>query len=337
MCHFRMSELASNTEFIVKVRTESKAVEDDASKTMSVDAIPEVEVSTVLNCEEQVGVVVASRTMSLPPPVPCTESAAPAKTFSLPQQSIQLPPAVSCAYPHLDLPDAPEYFFSDKMVFTPNSELLAKLVDMGITEMVATKALYWTGNSCIKRVCSWIFAREEETLDTPLEVEIRMLKSDLEIKEEEVRERIKSIDSGICMMGDGDDDLDGISLDYEDLDVYKLVLVVNKSFNFHPKFIAHLVGRATGHMMAEVGMLEEGDHQQEMWEACGEQVVLHEGENTGHLFDLRLAAQCLGLQWVEEGRFWDRGIRRYREVAVLGIWGLEEKLDMVVGRVSQMK
>ena len=336
MCRFRMNELSGNKEFIVKGRNESEAVEDDASKTMSVDAVPEV--SKVSDCEEQVGVVVAGRTMSLPPPVPCVESSAPAKTFSLPQQSIQHPRAVSfCAYPHLDLPDAPEYFFSDKMVFTPNSELLVKLVDMGITEMVATKALYWTGNSCIKRACSWIFAREEETLDTPLEVEIRMLKSDLEIKEEEVRERIKSIDSGICMMGDGDDDLDGISLDYEDLDVYKLVLVVNKSFNFHPKFIAHLVGRATGHMMAEVGMLEEGDHQQEMWEACGEQVVLHEGKNTGHLLDLRLAAQCLGLQWVEEGRFWDKVIRRYREVAVLGIWGLEEKLDMVVGRIDQMK
>ena len=32
-------------------------------------------------------------------------------------------------------------------------------------------------------------------------------------------------------------------------------------------------GRATGHMVAKVGMLEEGDNQLEMWEACGEQVV----------------------------------------------------------------
>ena len=135
---------------------------------------------------------------------------------------------------------------------------------------------------------------------------------------------------------DGDDELDRISSDSEDLDVYRLVLVVNKSLNFPPKTLACLVGRATGLMMVNVGMLKEGDNQQEMWEACGEQVVIHEGENTGHLFDLRLAAQCLGLQWVEEGGLWDRSTRKYREVAVLGIWGVEEKLEMVVGRIDKM-
>ena len=160
-----------------------------------------------------------------------------------------------------------------------------------------------------------------------------MLKSDLDVKEEEVRERIKS---GILMMGDGGDhELNRMSSDNENLNKYKLVLVVNKSFNFTPETLACLVGRASG-LMVKLGMLEEGVNQQEMWEACCKQGVLHGGENTGHLFDLRLTAQCLGLQLVEEGMLWDRSNRRYREVTVLGIWGLEEKLERIVGRIEKI-
>merc|ERR1719233_830338 len=124
-----------------------------------------------------------------------------------PSVNTELPTTLEASkvpYPHLDLPDTPEYLFFDKIVFTPSSHLLSEMVDKGITEMVATKALYWTGNSSINLACNWIFDRSEDTFETPLMVEIEMLKSDLDIKEEEVRERIKSIDSDICMMGDDD-------------------------------------------------------------------------------------------------------------------------------------
>ena len=99
-----------------------------------------------------------------------------------------------------------------------------------------------------------------------------MLKADLDMKNEESRERIMSIDSGICMVDDDETDL--ISIDSDDLDVYKLVLVVNKSFRFSPEQITELVGRATGHIIAKLGMLAEGDIQLEMWETCGEQVMV---------------------------------------------------------------
>ena len=41
---------------------------------------------------------------------------------------------------------------------------------------------------------------------------------------------------------------------------------------------------------------------------------------------LTSAAECLGLEWVEEGRGWDNVNRRFREVAVLGIWGEENMM-----------
>ena len=76
--------------------------------------------------------------------------------------------------------NSPPYLFSDT-IFTPNRKLLAKLIEMGITEMAATKSLYWTGNSCIELASNWVFERTEESLKTPLEVEIKMLTSDLEM------------------------------------------------------------------------------------------------------------------------------------------------------------
>ena len=123
------------------------------------------------------------------------------------------------------------------------------------------------------------------------------------------RRRRSEIEFRICMIGDDemeyfDDEMDYMSLDYEDIELYKLLLIVNKSFHIQPLDMTAVVGRVTGHMMAKVGMHDQGDEQLDMWEMCGEQVVILEGENSKHLMDLKLAAQCLGLQWVEEGRFW---------------------------------
>lgn len=292
----------------------------------------------------QQGIPVLAKSFSLPLPVPCTSSASPdskisvGKTAPLPRHSSssELTPLVNGdrVYPHLNLPFTPEYFFSDEVVFYPNPELLAKMMDMGITERVATKALYWTGNSRTELACNWLFERKEETLNTPLEIEISMFKADLDIKEDEVRERIQSIDSGICMAED--DETNQVSIDSDELDEHKLVLVVNKSFCFSSMETTFLVSRAAGHMIAKVGLLAEGDFQLEMWELCGEQVMIYNGYKTGHLLDLRLAAQCLGLSWVEEGRHWDRVNRRYRDVAVLGIFGEVETVDTVIGRLELM-
>ena len=249
--------------------------------------------------------------------------------------------AVSARYPHLTLPlSTPPYLFSDNM-FTPNVILLAQLMDMGVVEKAATKALYWTGNSCIERASNWVFERPEESLKTPLEVEIKMLRADLDIKEEEIRERVLSIDSGVHMMDDDEmefldwEQMEEMSDMSEDYELYKLVLVINKSHLLSPGQMTELVGKATAHMLAKVAMIEFGDEQLEMWEACCQQVVVMEGKNTMHLLDLRLAAECLGLEWVEEGDLWDRVNRRYREVAVLGIWGEVNTLHSVVGRLEE--
>jgi len=306
-----------------------KKVEGDAE---SVSKDSEVEVSLPF----QEALVVTSEPLclaSLPSPVPCTASQDQ-------EDDIMHPPQLCRLYPHLDLPpDTPQYLLSSD-IFIAKPELLAKMQDMGFTELAASKALYWTGNNCIDIAINWIFQRPENTLKTPLDVELGMLKADLDVKEEEIRERIQSIDSGVCMIDDDemeyfDDEMDYTSLDYEDIELFKLVLIVNKSFHIRPLDMTTVVGRVTGHMMVKVGMHDQGDEQLDMWEMCGEQVVILEGENSKHLMDLKLAAQCLELQWVEEGRFWDRESRRYRNLVMVGIWGEEEHLNKVVGRLEQ--
>ena len=155
-----------------------------------------------------------------------------------------------------------------------------------------------------------------------------------------MRDRIMSIDSGVHMLDDEkmeyhdwemEQTLD-MSAEYE---VYKLVLIINKSHQLSPGRMTELVGMATGHMLAKVATIEFGEEQLDMWEACGEQVMVLEGENTRHLLDLRLAAECLELDRVEVGRDWDNVNRWYREVAVLGIWGEENVLHKVVGRLEE--
>jgi len=294
--------------------------------------------------------------LSLPTPVPCTgappttagtSSHQPANsrvplTFTT---SLPTPWPVSVRYPHLSLPpNAPPYLFTDK-IFTPCAALLAQLMDMGVTERAATKALYWTGNSCIERASNWVFERPEESLKTPLESEIKMLRADLDMKEEEMRERIRilSSDSGVHLV-EGDlefhawemEEWERVSDISEDFEIYKLVLVINKSHQLSPGQMTAVVGKATANMLAKVAMSEFGDEQLDMWDACSQQVVVMEGENTRHLLDLRLAAECLQLEWGEEGEVWDRANMRYRETMVLGIWGEENDVHNVVGRLGEV-
>eukprot|EP00092_Neocalanus_flemingeri_P017790 GFUD01019247.1.p1 GENE.GFUD01019247.1~~GFUD01019247.1.p1 ORF type:complete len:361 (-),score=123.07 GFUD01019247.1:49-1131(-) len=290
-----------------------------------------------------------SHILSLPSPVPCTGVTPPHSGNSM--AHLTFPQFVPCQgqvsgarYRHLSLPlSTPPYLFSDN-TFTPSPCHMSQLMDMGVTEKAATKALYWTGNSCIERASNWIFERPEASLKTPLEVEIKMLKADLDIKEEEgeIRDRIVSIDSGVHLMEDDMmfqaweiEQMDVTDMS-EDCDMYKLVLVINKSHQLGPGQMTEVVSKTTAHMLAKVAMSEFGEEQLDMWEACGQQVVVMEGKNTRHLLDLRLAAECLGVEWVEEGDVWDRVKKRYMEVMVLGIWGDENAVHNVVGRLVEV-
>ena len=172
-----------------------------------------------------------------------------------------------------------------------------------------------------------------------------MLKADLDMKEEESRERMLSSDSGVHFMYEDEimlntmrmmeqgEQMSDMSEDYE---MYKLVVVINQSNQFSSGQLTELVSMTTAHMMTKLFMHEFGDEQLDMWEAMGQQVVLMEGENTKHLVDLRLAAECLGLDCVVEGKSWDNSKRLYREVMMLAIWGEENDLHNVVGRLVKV-
>jgi len=256
------------------------------------------------------------------------------------------PGAICPKYPHISLPlNTPPYLFSDQP-FTPCPQLLSKLVEMGISEVAGSKALYWTGNSCIERATSWIFERPEEILKTPLEVEIEMFRADLEVKEEEMRKRMQSIDSGVCIT---EEDIVtnvwkrkqmevGLDSDTsEEFEEYKLVIVVNMCCQLNQAQLVCLVGKATMHLFGKISCEENGEEEMDLWEYSGQKVVTVEGDNSRHLLDLKLAAESLGLRCGEVvGGFWNRMTRRFTEMLVLAIWGEEEEVMSVVGRLKHI-
>jgi len=288
---------------------------------------------------------------SLPDELASLVQARPIRSMSLPAGTLLPspvpttgPPALpSLRYPHLSLPlNTPPYLFD---TFTPSHSLLNILMDMGFTEGTATKALYWTGNSCIEHASNWLLERTEESLKTPLEVEVDMLKADLDMKEEESRQRMLSSDSGVHFMPEDDvlqswnmyvqgEEMSDMSEDYE---LYKLVLVINKSLQLSPGQLTELVCRTTGGMVAKMIINEFGEEVLDMWDAMGQEVVVMQGENTKHLVDLKLAAECLRLDCLIEGRLWDNLRRHYREATVLAIWGEDNDVNNVVGRLVELE
>ena len=107
-------------------------------------------------------------------------------------------------------------------VFRPNPALLAALLQLGVTELAATKALYWTGNCSLQLAGNWIFERDEKTLATPLEVEVGMLHAAMLEDEAE----------------DSDEDLDD-----DDVPVFRISVVFNEVKHTALSQLSERVGR----------------------------------------------------------------------------------------------
>jgi len=267
---------------------------------------------------------------NLPSPVPCFRSSPP---LNLSQICIN--------YPHvsIELNDAPPYLLSDEE-FKPNPDLFEALINIGISEVAATKGLFWTGNSCSTKACNWVLERFEQTLNTPLEDEIQMLREDLEVKEREARARILSTDSGLGLSFD--EGLEGG--DYGETSSYrskfgnyKMVLIVNVSLHLSPEQLMRVIGVATGRMITRVSLNEFGDNQLELWDADGGPVHVLEGLDSVHLTDIKLTSICFNLELFELGRLWDCRNQRFRDLLVLALWGKDHVLHQVVGRLTELK
>ena len=69
--------------------------------------------------------------------------------------------------------------------FTANEDYVKMLMDMGICRNGAIKSLYWTGNQSPLAASNWIFDQPDRDLETPLEVELEMIREHLEERERE--------------------------------------------------------------------------------------------------------------------------------------------------------
>ena len=116
-----------------------------------------------------------------------------------------------------------------------------------------------------------------------------------------------------------------------------ILLVVNKSYSPNPFQLISITGQAIGKLIDRVGCSKTGFELLESWTESGENVRIVEGLHTCHLYDLRLAASCTGLEYVEIGNYWDIVNRRYREVYVLGLFGSNHALNTVAGRLPDIK
>jgi len=187
-------------------------------------------------------------------------------------------------------------------VFRPNPALMSALLQLGVTDLAATKALYWTGNCSLQLAGNWIFERDEETLATPLEVEVGMLQAAMLEDEAE----------------DSDEDLDE-----DDVPVFRISVVFNEATLRQCPEVP--VCRAVTALLTEVRMTDQRGKELDMWEMVSQEVDVLLALHARHMEDLILAAASLGLVT------WQDGDHR-----LLAVWAGEEDMEKLLGRLPKL-
>jgi len=225
-------------------------------------------------------------------------------------------------YPLLEfsLSKPPPPYLLTEHTFIPDQVILEKLSEtLGISGQVAEKSLYWSGNSGYEEACEWLCNRDPLTWLTPLETEISMLKTELENRSQDVRDRLWSSDSGYVSVRDEEE----IDLPEQEVSEYGLVIVVNGCMTIRNHVLLKLISSVTIGIISKVSSNYFGEYQLRQWEKCNQSIRVVQGETVRHLADLQLAANCLGLTTQQS------------DLLVLGIWGELEVLDLAVGRLPE--
>ena len=154
------------------------------------------------------------------------------------------------------------------LAWEPDPDMLTNLVAMGISQVAAKKALFYTGNTSADAAASWIFENNDSDLDTPLEVE-----ASRETMSNEDRERARHT-----------------------RDIFKMVFVVNSSLNMGLGKTAAQVAHATLGVY-QVLLQNEMKYGEWLlkWEEYGETKIVLRGQSTQQLVELEKKAMDVEL------------------------------------------
>ncbi|KAL8607669.1 hypothetical protein ACOMHN_039343 [Nucella lapillus] len=190
-------------------------------------------------------------------------------------------------------------------LFTPNEDLVSRLMALGFTRNAVIKALFYTGNQCADMAASWLFENQDtQDLDTPLENELQ---------------------------GTSDSSEDEL---LEAGDFYKMVLVVNGELGMGVGKVAAQVSHATLNLyrlMMDTPALYSPALL--AWEQYGETKVVLRGETALQLQQLADKARSAGLpNYLVQ----DAGHTQVAPgaITVLGIMGKIDVVDQVTGSLK---
>lgn len=193
------------------------------------------------------------------------------------------------------------------MGFTPKEDIVNTLVGMGFSKNAAIKGCYYTGNYNADLAAAWIIENQDKNLDGPLEDDL-----DLEYVDEE---------------GEGEDFP-------EDLDLHKMVFVVNMELNMGVGKVAAQCAHAA--IALHRIMIDDTQRYGAMlmsWEQFGETKIVLKGENSAQLSELAKKAESLGLpNYIVQ----DAGRTQIAagSQTVLGIMGKVDTVDSITGKLK---
>ncbi|CAG9828849.1 unnamed protein product [Diabrotica balteata] len=186
-----------------------------------------------------------------------------------------------------------------ELEFRPNEEFLHQLVSMGINHDIAVQALFCTGNTSLDEAAEYVFNSQEEDART---------------------------------FGSHDAKADSSDSDGgEPAEYYKMTFVVNSSLKMGVGKIAAQVGHACLGLFREIMM----DKKDELgnWECYGEKKIVLKGIDESHLKELYEKAKEKNIPCYLVR---DAGHTQIApgSVTVLSLFGLEENVNSVTGKLS---
>nr|CAI5832705.1 unnamed protein product [Callosobruchus analis] len=184
----------------------------------------------------------------------------------------------------------------------PNEEYLSSLVSMGISQEIATQALFCTGNRSIDEAVNFVFNNEEDEIST---------------------ETVDMHINNLVLNETGDDG------EYEDY--CKMTFVVNSSLKMGVGKIAAQVGHACLGLYRN--MLPQYKELLSKWEYTGEKKIVLKGDDENHLQQLHQMAKEHN---VPSYLVHDAGHTQVapNSVTVLSLFGLEEDINKITGKLS---
>ncbi|KAL4218129.1 hypothetical protein ACF0H5_022865 [Mactra antiquata] len=188
--------------------------------------------------------------------------------------------------------------------FQPKEDIVNTLLTLGFSRNAAIKGCYYTGNYSADLAAAWIIENQDKNLDGPLE-------EDLEFEDE------------------------GEMAEFpEDIDLYKMVLIVNMELNMGVGKVAAQCAHAA--LALHRIMIENTDKFGEMvmsWEQFGETKIVLKGDNAAQLKELAQKAESVG---IPNYLVHDAGRTQIAagSQTVLGIIGKIDTVDSISGKLK---